>query len=89
MKDTKGVTITNAFPKILDESIQKPNKIWVDKGSEFYNRLMNSWLEKNDIEMCSTYIEGKSIVAEIFIRTLRKRIYKYMTPISKNGCIMK
>ena len=50
-KDKKEVTIVNAFPKILDDSKRKPNKIWVDKGSEFHNRSMKSWLEKNDIEM--------------------------------------
>ena len=49
----------------------KPNKIWVDKGTEFYNRSMKSWLEKNAIEMYSTYNEGKSVVAERFIRTLK------------------
>ena len=37
LKDQKGVTITNAFQKILKESNRKPNKIWVDKGSECYN----------------------------------------------------
>ena len=46
LKDEKGITITNAFQKILDESRRKPNKIWFDKGSEFYNRSMKSWLEK-------------------------------------------
>ena len=46
LKDKKGITITNAFQKILDKSNCKPNKIWVDKGSEFYNRSMKSWLEK-------------------------------------------
>ena len=38
----KGITITNAFQNILDESNRKPNKIWVDKGSDFYNRSMKS-----------------------------------------------
>ena len=47
LKDKKGITITNAFPKISDESNSKPNRIWLDKGSEFYNRSMKSWLEKN------------------------------------------
>ena len=46
LKDKKGITITNAFQKILDESNRKPNKIWVDKGREFYNISMKSWLEK-------------------------------------------
>ena len=45
---------------------------------------MKSWLEKNDIEMYSTHNEGKSIVAERFIRTLKSRVYKYMTSVSKN-----
>ena len=46
LKDKKTTTITNAFQKILDESNLKPNKIWVDKGSKFYNKSMKSWLEK-------------------------------------------
>ena len=50
LKDKKGITITNAFQKILDESNCKPNKIWVDKDSKFHNRSMKPWLEKNDIE---------------------------------------
>ena len=51
LKDKKGITITNAFQKILDESNRKPNKIWVDKSSKFYNRSLKSLLEKNAIEM--------------------------------------
>ena len=74
---------------MLDDSKRKPNKIWVDKGSQFYNRSMESWLEKNDIEMYSTHNEGKSVVAERFIRTLKTKIYKYMTSISKNVYIDK
>ena len=45
---------------------------------------MKSWLEKNSIETYSTNNEGKSVVAERFIRTLKNKIYKYMTSISKN-----
>ena len=71
LKDKKGITVTNAFQKILKESNRKPNKIWVCKGSKFYNRSMKSWLEKDDIEMYSTHNEGKSVVAERFIRTLK------------------
>ena len=68
LKD-KGVSIVNAFQSIFKKSNRKSSKIWVDKGSEFYNRSMKSWLEKNDIEMYSTHNEGKSFVAERFIRT--------------------
>ena len=50
---------------------------------------MKSWLEKSDIEMCSTYNEGKSIVVERFIRILKRKNYKYVTPISKNVYIDK
>ena len=56
----------------------------MDKSSEFYNRSMKSWLEKNDIEMYSTNNEGKSVVAERFIRTVKNKMYKHMTSISKN-----
>ena len=88
-KDKKGISIVNAFQSILKKSEIKPNKIWVDKGSQFYNRSMKSWLEKNDIEMYSTHNEGKSVVAERFIRTIKNKIYKHMTSISKNVYIDK
>ena len=83
LKDKKGITITNAFQKILNESKHKPNEIWADKGSEFYNRSMKSWLQDNNIEMHSTRNERNSVVAERFIRTLKYKIYKYMTSVSK------
>ena len=84
LKDEKGVTIVNAFQKVLGRSNRKPNKIWVDKGSDFYNSSFIKWLKGNDIEMYSTYNQGKSVVAERFIRTLKNKNYKYMTSISEN-----
>ena len=51
MNDKKNITITNAFQQILKESNKKPSKIWVDKGSEFYNNSFKKWLKDNDIEM--------------------------------------
>ena len=48
---------------------------------------MKSWQEKNNIEMHLTYKEGKSIVAERFIRTLKNKVYKYLTSIFKKMCI--
>ena len=85
----KGVCIVDAFQKILDKSGLKPNKIWVDKWSEFYNNYFKKWLKDNDIEMYSIHNEGKSVVAERFIRTLKTKIYKYMTATSKNVYINK
>ena len=89
MKDKKGITITNAFQKILKESNRKTNEIWFDKGSEFYNTSMKLLLEEDGIEMYSTHNEGKSVIAERFIRTLKNKIYKYMTSVSKNVYIDK
>ena len=63
---------------------RKPNKIWVEQGSEFYNKSFTDFLKINNIEMYSTYNEGKSVVAERFIRTLKNKIFKHMTAISKN-----
>ena len=83
LKDKKGVSIVDAFQKILDNSNRQPNKIWVDKGSKFYNIFFKKWLKDNDIEIYSIHNEGKSVVAERFIRTLKTKIYKYMTSVSK------
>ena len=89
LKDKKGISIVKAFQSILKQSNRKPNKIWVDKGSEFYNAYFKKWLRDNDIVMYSTHNEGKSVVAERFIRMLKGKIYKYMTSISKNVYIDK
>ena len=72
IKDKKGNSIVNAFKKILSDSNRKPNKIWVDQGSEFYKKSFKDFLKINNIEMYSTFNEGKSVVAERFIRTLKK-----------------
>ena len=89
LKDKKGVSSVTAFQSILKQSNRKPNKIWVDKGSEFYNASFKKWLQDNDIVMYSTNSEGKSVGAERFIRTLKSKIYKHMTSISKNVYIDK
>ena len=75
IKDKKGASITNVFQSILKNSKRKPNKIWVDHGSEFYNSVFKKFLKDNDIEMYSAHNEGKSVVAERFIRTLKNKIY--------------
>ena len=84
LKDKKGISIVNAFNKIIKQSNRKPNKICVDQGSEFYNCVFKKWLSDNDIIMYSTYNEGKSVVAERFIRTLKNKLYKHMTATGKN-----
>ena len=90
LKNKKGDRIVEGFKKILKNSWnakhsgRKPNNIWVDHGSEFYNNKFKKCLNKNDIEMYSTFNERKSVVAEKFIKTLKNKIYKHMTYIGKN-----
>ena len=64
IKDKKGTSIVNAFKKIISK--RKPNKTWGDQGSESWNKY---FLKTNNIEIYSTYSEGKSVVAERFVRT--------------------
>ena len=66
-----GISIVNAFQKIISKR-RKPNKIWVDQGSEFYN----NFLKINNIEMYPIYNKGKSV--------LKNKNFKHMTAISKN-----
>ena len=89
LKDKKGISIVDTFQTIVKESNRRPRNIWVDKGSEFYNNSFKKWLQDNDTEMYSKHNEGKSVIAERFIRTLRIKIFKYMTSISKNMYIDK
>ena len=68
IKDKKGTSIVSAFKKIISEGQRKPNKIWVDEDSEFYNKTFQDFLKINNSEMYSTYNEEKSVVAERFFR---------------------
>ena len=82
LKDKREITIVNAFQKIISKGC-KPNKTWVDQGGEFYNNLFKTFLKINNIKMYSTCNEGKSAVAERLNRTLKNRVFKHMTAISK------
>ena len=84
LKDKKGESIVNSFQIALKKSERKPNKIWVDHDSEFYNNLFKMFLKNNDIEMHSTHNERKSVVAERFTRTLKNKIYKHMKTVGEN-----
>ena len=57
--------------------------MWVDRGSEFYNTSMESFLQNNDIEMYSMHNEEKSLIAGTVIRTLKNKVYKYMIQFQK------
>ena len=83
LKDKKRNSTVNAFNKIIKQSNRKPNKIWLDQGGEFYNHNFKKWLSSNDVIMYSDFNEGKSVVAERFIRTLKYKLYKHMTATGK------
>ena len=65
LKDQKGISIVNAFNKIIKQSNRrakgtsvqhvKPNKTWIDQGEEFHNHNFKKWLSDNDIIMYSNY----------------------------------
>ena len=84
LKNKKDISIFIVFQKVFKQSNKKPNKIWVDKSS-----CLKKWLQNNDIVMISIHNKGKSLVAERIIRTLKNKIYKYITSISKNVYIDK
>ena len=84
LKDKRRISIVNTFQK-KNSKRRKPEKIWVVQGGEFYNKLFKRSLKINNTEMYSTYNEGKSVVAEKVIRTLKNKIFKHMAAVSKNG----
>ena len=79
LKDKKGTSITNNFNNIIINDKRKPKYLWVDNGSEFYNKTFNDWLNKNDIKMYSTFNEGKAVIIERFNRTFKNKMYKQFT----------
>ena len=68
IKNKTGKSIVEAF----DSLSETPKKLWVDNGSEFYNKIFKKWLNDNNIEMYSTFNEGKAVVIERFNRTFKK-----------------
>ena len=79
LKDKKGKTVVDAFDEIVNKSTCNPNKLWVDQGREFYNKAMQEWLDNNNVLMHSTHNEGKSVIAERFIKMSKAEICKKKT----------
>ena len=67
--DKTGKAVLNTFIEIVNESNRKPNKLWVDQGREFYNKLMQEWLDNNNFSMYWAHNEGKSVIAERLTKT--------------------
>ena len=86
-KIKKVLQLLTLFKHFWKNLIENQSKILIDKGSEFCNRLMKSFLQNNNIEMYSMHNEGKPAVAEGFVRALKNKIYKHMTSTWKNVLI--
>ena len=74
-KDKKDEKVLNDFIEIVNGSNRKLNKLWVDKGREFYDKTMQESLDINDSLMYPTHNEGKSVITERFIKTLKSKVY--------------
>ena len=79
LKNKSATTVLNAVTDVVKKSDRIPEKIWVDRGSEFYNKDFQKWAKSNDITIYSTYGESKSVVVERFIRTLKEMITQFFT----------
>ena len=78
--DKRGIIIVNTFQKLISKGC-KPNKIWVDQGGKFYINLFKRFLKVDNTETYSGYNEGKFVVAERFIKTLKNKHFKRMAAV--------
>ena len=75
LSNKKGQTVADAFKRIMNESGRNPKKMWVDKGTEFYNQYVKAL----PFEIYSTLNDGKAVVVERFNRTLKQMMFKKFT----------
>lgn len=87
LKNKTGSSILKAVKDVVAESDRIPEKIWVDQGSEFYNKEFQSWAKNNNRTIYSTYGESKSVVVERFIRTLKELITKRFTATNSRNWV--
>ena len=80
LKNKTGESTKEAFESLFESNPDRiPNKLWVDHGNEFYNKIMDKFLKENEIEIYSTQNEGKAVVIERFNRTIKHWMYKKFT----------
>ena len=75
LRDKTGKTVSDAFIKIFSDSSRKPENIWVDKGTEFYNKHVQAL----GVELYSTENKEKSCVVERWNRTMKEKMFKYFS----------
>lgn len=83
LKTKSGENVLNAFNIILGKSGKIPNFLWVDKGSEFYNKRFMKMLETKQIKMYSVFNENKSAIIERFNRTIKEKMFEFFTATGK------
>ena len=88
LKTKTASEVTKAFESILTTK-NHPKKLWVDQGSEFYNKTFDALLKKYSIEIYHTFNEGKAVIVERFKRILKSIMYKYLTANNTNNYIDK
>ena len=87
LKTKTGKEITAAFSSVLKKSKRKPQKLWTDRGSEFYNKTFKNFLKQQGIHMYSTHNEGKAVVIERFNRSLKGAMFKYFSANSTRNYV--
>ena len=70
LKDKSGKTTTNAIKNLIEKAKRKPDKIWSDRGKEFYNKTFLDFLKEQNIHIYSTHSDLKAVFVERFNRTL-------------------
>ena len=79
LKNKSGSTLLNAFQTLFKDSGRLPRNLQTDKGSEFYNRLVKTFLKEKGVHLFSTENETKASVVERFNRTLKTKMWRYFT----------
>jgi transposase InsO family protein len=78
VKDKRGSTVAAAFEKIFAERV--PNMLQTDRGTEFYNVQVQELFKKNGVRHYSSLNDDiKAALVERFNRTLKSRLFRYMT----------
>ena len=70
LKDKSGKSTTTAFKSLIEKAKRQPDKIWSDRGKEFYNKTFLDFLKQNEIQIFSTISDLKAVFVERFNRTL-------------------
>ena len=70
LKDKSGKTTTTALKSLIEKTKRKPDKIWSDRGKEFYNKTFLDFLKEQNIHIYSTHSDLKAVFVERFNRTL-------------------